>query len=68
MSVIKMLYKPSEYETSVEVDVYSIDHTHDAEGNLVETFMSGYSTVKDTWIVAPIWCFKPIKDKVLTEG
>ena len=67
MFPITMMYCPTETDTNVKVDVYSIQATCDAEGVPYETVVCAWDSKVKSWIVAPLWCFKPIESKLLTE-
>lgn len=67
MFPIKMIYQPTEKDKEFFVDAYSFDHTQDLEGNLISTFITAWVSKNKTWITAPVWCFKPVENKTLTE-
>lgn len=67
MFPIKMLHQINNLEKAVEVSVYAIEHTHDVEGGVVASFATAWNSKLEQWIVAPLWEFKPIENKVLKE-
>ena len=68
MFPITMTYQTTESDTALEVDVYSFDHTHDTDGNIVNTLITAWVPKNNCWLTAPVWCFKPINKKLLKEG
>ena len=67
MFPIKMIYQQREDDKPQEMLVYAFEHSHDMEGNVVSTFCTAWNPKQKQWLVAPLWEFKPIENKVLTE-
>lgn len=67
MKPCTMLYKEDDFKDAKEVTVYDIIHTHDAEGVIRELYMICWDSKLESWITAPIWCFKPISTKKVLE-
>ena len=63
MFPVKMTHKFSETSEPMEVLVYSIEHTHDVEGNVIASFATCWHIKNKNWLVVPIWELTPIFNK-----
>lgn len=67
MLPIRMLYQSNLVNEPIPVFVYSIEHSHDSDGQIIASFATAWNPKQEQWIVAPLWEFKPIKNKKLVE-
>ena len=69
MMPCKMVYQQTAQDVPQEVIVYDLIHTHTADGELCDMYMLGWNTRTESWVTAPVWCFKPVleKKKLLEE-
>lgn len=68
MFPIKMIYQPTQRDTAKEILVYSILPSISSDGNIIEPSAVCWDSSCDMWITTPMWCLKPIINKVLCEG
>lgn len=64
----QMIYRPTEQDKEVTLNVYQIQTVTNNELNSVETLVTAWSDDGQCWITAPIWCFRPVKKQILKEG
>lgn len=68
MYPFKLTYQVLSTDPSVVVDVYNIQATFDLEGNITETYVTAWNQNTKQWLTAPLYCFYPVKQKILKEG
>lgn len=68
MNPTKMFYFSSEDSEPLDATVYHIHVIEDEYGIPDSIYATAWLVKNKTWITAPLWQFKPIENKLLTEG